>query len=210
MAAPLRLYEADPASDPSSLISVSEAFTNPDDEASLDGTSGETSLKALWVAVEQTTIAEDLDNSETEITITSARFADTDYPVVIVNNEKMLVTGGFGTTTLTVTRAHNGTAAATHTNGDEIQLAYTCTSITIDGADIEGSDESSWLSYAADDGGGSPTGPWEAPHIPGDGTLAHTASTAIHRRVIVPASTAASLKRDLVHRLAATVNEFVA
>lgn len=210
MSAPLRIYEADPASDPSTLVTVDGDFTNPDDEASLDGTSGETSVKALWIAVEQTTIAEDLDDSETEITITSARFADTDYSVVIVNSEKMLITAGHGTTTLTVTRGYNSTTAATHTNGDEIQLAYTCTGITIDCSDTTGTDESGWMTYCDDDGGGSPDGSYSAPHTPGAGSVAHTTSLAIHRKLIVPASTAASLKRDLVHRLAATVNEYSA
>jgi len=210
MSAPLRIYEADPSSDATTLVTVDGDFTNPDDEASLDGTAGETSVKALWIASEQTTVAEALDDSETEITITSARFSDTDYSVVIVDNEKMLITAGHGTTTLTVTRAYNGTTKATHLIDAPMYLAYTCTGITIDCSDTTGSDESGWMTYCDDNGSGSPDGSYAAPHTPGAGNVAHNASLAIHRKLIVPASTAASLKRDLVHRLAATVNEYTA
>ena len=198
----LRLYEN---SGLTTLVTLDGDYANPDDESSLDGTSGVTSIKALWVAPEQTTLAEILDDSETAIDITAARFADTDYPVIIIDSEKMLITAGFGTTTLTVIRGHNSTTAATHTNGTAILAAYDFTSITIDGQDNTGTDESGWLTYGDDDGGGSPDGSWAAPHTVSN--IAYNSSQAIHRRVIVPSSTPAEYKRDLLHRLVATINE---
>jgi hypothetical protein len=187
------------------MVSIEGQFTNPDEEASLDGTNGETAVAALWVAVEQTTLAADLDDSEQTVTLSVARFANSDYPVIVVGTEKMLITSGFGTTSLTVNRGHNGTSAVAHTSGDGVLAAYDCSSISISCQDTEGTDESGWVTYCDDDGGGIPDGIWEAPHSLG--SLNSDQSAAIHRRVIVPAGTPAAYKQDLVHRLSATINE---
>ncbi|HUU29388.1 MAG TPA: hypothetical protein VM123_16415 [archaeon] len=198
----LRLYED---SELTQIVSKDGDFTNPDDESSIDGTNGETKQKALWVAVEQTTLGAAITDTETQtVTLSAARFADTDYSVIIVDSEKMLITSGHGTTTLTVTRGYNGTTPATHSNGTAVYLAYDCTSITIDCADNTGTDESGWVTYC-DDSEGSPDGSWEAPHSISN--LNYNQNAAIWRKVVVPASTPASYKQDLIHRIAATVNE---
>jgi hypothetical protein len=70
----------------------------------------------------QTTIAEDLDASETDVDVATGQgsnFATND--VVLVGSELMDVSS-VATDTLTVTRGANGTTAATHTNGDTIIL----------------------------------------------------------------------------------------
>ncbi len=198
----LRLYKDDTLE---SMVSVEGEFSNPDEETGLDGTNGETATGALWVAVEQTTLAADIDDTVQVITLTAARFADTDYPVISVGSEKMLITAGFGTTSLTVSRGYNNTSAAVHTSGDNVYAAYDCSLATIDCQDNDGSDESGWVSYCDDNGSGSPDGVWEAPHSLG--SISMTANAAIHRRVVVPSSTPAAYKLDLVHRLAATINE---
>ncbi len=198
----LRLYKDDTLE---SMVSVEGEFSNPDQEAGLDGTNGETATVALWVAVEQTTLAADIDDTTQAITLAAARFADTDYPVIVVGSEKMLITAGFGTASITVSRGYNNTSAAAHTSGDPVRVAYDCSAVTIDCQDNDGSDESGWVTYCDDNGSGSPDGVWEAPHSLG--SVAITASAAIHRRVVVPASTPAAYKLDLVHRLAATINE---
>ncbi|HEU0117856.1 MAG TPA: hypothetical protein VFR09_04410, partial [Alphaproteobacteria bacterium] len=41
---------------------------------------------------------------------------------ITIGSEDMLVTSGFGTTTLTVTRGQRGTTAATHTNGSAVSI----------------------------------------------------------------------------------------
>lgn len=70
----------------------------------------------------QTTIAEDLDTSETGVDVASGQgsnFATND--VVLVGSELMTVSS-VSTDTLTVVRGAKGTSAATHTNGDDIFL----------------------------------------------------------------------------------------
>jgi hypothetical protein len=197
----LRLYED---SELTQIISKGGDFTNPDEESSLDGTSGESATRELWAALEQTTLDGNIDDQQTTVTLDAARFADTDYSVVIVGSEKMLITAGHGTNTLTVVRGHNSTTPASHTDGDTVALAYDCSSITIDCEDTQGTDESSWVTYC-DDSGGEPDGSWEAPHSIGN--LNYNQNAKIWRRVVVPASTPAAYKQDLVHRLSATVNE---
>jgi len=198
----LRLYKDETLE---SMVSAGGEFSNPDEEESLDGGAGETATAALWVAVEQTTLAADIDDSTQSLTLAADRFAGTDYPVIVVGSEKMLITAGFGTSSLTVTRGYNNTTAAAHSTGDPVRAAYDCSSISIDCADSEGSDESGWVTYCDDNGSGSPDGVWEAPHSLG--SLAVSDNAAIHRRVVVPSGTPASYKLDLVHRLSATINE---
>jgi hypothetical protein len=197
----LRLYED---SNLTQLVSKDGDFTNPDDESSLDGTNGETATKELWAALEQTTLDGGVDDEQTTITLDQARFSDADYSVIIVDSEKMLITAGHGTTSLTVTRGYNNTTAASHSDGTAVRLAYDCTSISIDCEDAQGSDESSWVTYC-DDSGGNPDGNWEAPHSISN--LNYNQNAKIWRRVVVPASTPAAYKQDLVHRLTTTVNE---
>jgi len=70
----------------------------------------------------QTTIAEDLDASETGVDVATGQgsnFATND--VVLVGSELMTV-GSVATDTLTVTRGTNGSSAATHSNGANIFL----------------------------------------------------------------------------------------
>ena len=70
----------------------------------------------------QTTIAEDLDASETDVDVATGQgsnFATND--VVLVGSELMDVSS-VATDTLTVTRGAKGTTAATHSNGDTIIL----------------------------------------------------------------------------------------
>ena len=82
----------------------------------------------LWGGINngafQTTIAEDLDASETDVDVATGQgsnFATND--VVLVGSELMDVSS-VATDTLTVTRGANGTTAATHTNGDTIILVF--------------------------------------------------------------------------------------
>lgn len=200
----LRLYD-DAAL--TSMISAGD-FANPDDEASINGTAGATVTKALWLAVEQTTLGAAVADALTQtITLAAARFADTDYPVIIIGSEKMLITAGFGTTTLTVTRGYGGTTAAAHLINAPVRLAYNCSDIEITCTDTQGTDESGWAGFCADDGG-SPDGSWVATYEPAD--LNYDASHALHRRFVVPASTPGAYKRDLGLSVEARVEEYVA
>ena len=70
----------------------------------------------------QQKLAANITTTQTTITIlatTPQRIQTGD--VVAIQNEDLLVTGGGGTTTLTVQRAYNGTTAATHSNNTELK-----------------------------------------------------------------------------------------
>ena len=67
-----------------------------------------------------TTIAEDLDASETGVDVASATGISTS-DVIDVGGELMLV-GGISSNTLTVTRGHGGTTAAVHSSGELVRL----------------------------------------------------------------------------------------
>jgi len=203
MSIPLRLYE-DAAL--TTQITLDGDFDNPDDESSLAGTAGETADGALWVAPDQTKLDGSIDDSETSITVAAARFADTKYSVIIIGTEKMLITAGHGTKTLTVTRGYDDTTEAEHADESAVIACYDFTSISIDCHDKTGTDESDMVTYCDDDGGGDPDGNWEAPHLISN--IAHDDSEAIHRRAIVDALSTAEYKKDLLHRLTATFEEY--
>ena len=67
-----------------------------------------------------TTLNEELDASETGVDVTSATGMSTS-DVIDVGGELMLISG-ISTNTLTVTRAHGGTTAAVHSNGELVRL----------------------------------------------------------------------------------------
>ena len=155
--------------------------------------------------MEQTILGADITDIETtQVSLAAPRFAGLIYPVILVGTEKMLITAGHGSGLLTVLRGHNGSPKAVHSAGDPVRLAYDASGIEIDCQDNLGSDESAWVSYCLDSGGG-PNGSWEAPLDLG--ALNHNQSLKLWRRVIVPSGTPAAIKQDLVHRITATVVE---
>ena len=70
-----------------------------------------------------TTLAEDLDNSETAVDVADETGITTDNDVILVGEELMIVTATTDDNTLTVTRGHSGTTATTHSNGATVRLA---------------------------------------------------------------------------------------
>ena len=70
-----------------------------------------------------TTLAEDLDNSETAVDGADETGITTDNDVILVGDELMLVSATTDDNTLTVTRGHSGTTATTHSNGATVRLA---------------------------------------------------------------------------------------
>jgi len=73
-----------------------------------------------------------INNSVTTITVTSAAgFPTSGSYSIVIDSEQMLVTGGQGTTTWTVTRAQGGTTAAAHSSGETAILAVTSTSTAL-------------------------------------------------------------------------------
>lgn len=203
----LRAFESDPSSDPTTMVTLENSFTNPDDESDLDGDAGETSTKSLWIAMEQTTLDGGINSSVTTITLAEARFSDTALPVIVIGTEKMLITAGFGTTSLTVVRDWDGTTAASHLDGDQVISAYDAQSdASITAEDNYDTDETAWQDYCGDSGG-SPDGSYADPYALG--AIAYDASLRIHRRLVVPASTDPQSKSDLLHTISATLSETI-
>jgi hypothetical protein len=68
-----------------------------------------------------TTLSAAINSSQTTITVASASgFPTSGNYGIQVDDEQMIVTGGQGTTTWTVTRAANGTTAASHVSGQSV------------------------------------------------------------------------------------------
>jgi hypothetical protein len=73
-----------------------------------------------------------INNSVTSITVTSeVGFPDSGNFSILIDSEQMLVTGGQGTTTWTVTRGQGGTTAAAHASGRTAILVITAASPAI-------------------------------------------------------------------------------
>jgi len=203
----LRAYEEDPSSDPTTMVTLESVFTNPDDESDLEGDAGEESTKSLWIAMEQTTLNGTINSSVTTVVIAEARFSDTALSVIVIDSEKMLITAGHGTTSLTVVRGWDGTTPASHTTGAQVISAYDAASdAAITAEDNYGDDETSWMDYCGDDAG-SPDESYADPYALG--AIAYDESLRIHRRLVVPASTDPQSKSDLLHTISATLTEAV-
>ena len=186
-----------------SLISVEGSLANPDDEANLDGDAGDTAVKALWAAVIQSTLTAGIDAAVTTVVVDHTRFKYTDQPVIKIGTELLYITAGFGTTSLTVVRGWNGTTAATHALGDRVYMAYDADGVYVtcrDNEQVVTGDESSWVTYCLDDGAGNPDGSYSSELSLGNINW-NEPSVAFHRKAIVPASTAAVSKTDLIHDL---------
>jgi Tfp pilus assembly protein PilX len=67
-----------------------------------------------------TTLAAAVNSTQTTITVASATGFPTSQFTLRIDDESMAVTGGFGTTTWTVTRGANGSAAASHVNAQTV------------------------------------------------------------------------------------------
>jgi len=203
----LRIYE-DAAL--TQLVTLEDVFTNPDDEDDVDGDAGETKQKALYAAIEQTTLNGDINDSVTTIPLAAARFSDTNLNVIVIGTEKMWISTGHGTTSLTVSRGYAGTTPATHSDGDPVYLCYDVQSdaaITCeDNEQVISGDESGWVKFCAD-AAGSPEGTWVLSFT--IGALDYNQSLKFWRQVIVPASTNPQMKQDLLLTVTATLEEHV-
>src|SRR5262249_33555143 len=80
-------------------------------------------LPGIHIGPMSTTTTADVDSSVTTIPVTSADgFPASGEFKIKIGGEVMLVTGGQGTTSWTVTRGFDGTTAADHTSGDTVEL----------------------------------------------------------------------------------------
>ena len=199
-----RLYENEALTQ---IITLENCFDNPDDESEINGDSGQVKKKHLWASIEQTTLSGNINDSVTTIPLTAARFADTNLPIIRIGSEKLLITGGWGTTSLTCTRGYHNTSAAAHTSGDSVYLAYDAQNVQVVCEDNEGADEAPWCVYCLAPGGVADNNYNSHPEKLSLGNIAYNAKVEIERKFTVPASTPPIDKQDLLHKIDANLKE---
>lgn len=194
----LRLYRDALLAEP---ISRDGAQTQPDLEASLNGTAGQAAEANLYLAPERAKLSVAVGTLDgTTFTIDRAAFGDSNYAHGIIDSEEVLITAGHGTNTLTVSRAYNGSTPALHSQNAVLYLIYNYSDIKISADDVEGTDESGYLEYSLDagvtwysalDGAGGNAQPV-------DMNYADTAVT-VRRKCTIPAGHAVLRRIDLRH-----------
>lgn len=192
----LRVWESE-ISD-ANLVSRGGVHTQ-DDGDDYDGTAGAAKTQKLILAPAQTTLAADIDDAQTIITLNAAVFDDSNHPYIIVvsgeTSEIMTITAGFGKLALTVTRGDSPISASAD---DSVFNAYTYEDITIQASDEAGTDETGWFSYAVDSEG-SP-GEYGASLSPDDYTNPTSDSYTFWRKITAPVN-AAERKNDMRHHV---------
>lgn len=175
-------------------------MSSPDSDT-YDGSLGESRDRQLFVANEQTTIAQAIDAVSSIITLAAARFADGD--VIITDSEEMRVLSGGGTNVLNVQRAIYSTQPAAHSQGSVVYAACNYSDLTVQPVDTTGTDESSWCKLALTQSGLDTAVSGKA-LVLGDRTCRSTIS--FWRRITVPADTSAQKKTDIKLRLTGTMS----
>lgn len=193
---PLHLYK-----DAALTDRISEGDLSNPDEDIYNGTDGESKDKEIFVANEQTTLAAGMNAIGASLQLAAPRFGN--FDVLIVDNEQMRVTGGGGTTTLTVTRGYNGTVGTTHTVGTPIYSATSYTSLSIDTVDTSGTSETTWVRVAKTQAQLDTATPGGSVSL---GSKSHNVTTSFWRRITVPAGSAIENKTDLKFRIAGWEN----
>jgi len=190
------------------LVTPENDFAKPEDESEIDGDTGETKYKYLWIAIEQTKLSAGINDTTEDIPLVAARFLDTNLPVIIIGTEKMKIKGRFGTDNVEVTRGYKGTTKASHNQNDPVYLCYNATGTTIVAKDNSGSDEAAWLTFCLAPGGVPDNNYNSHPTPLSLGSINYNQKVQIRRRVIVPASTESGAKDDLLEKVAANLKEY--
>lgn len=175
-------------------------LTNPDSDT-FDGSNGDNKDRQLFVANEQTTLAEALDAVQSAMTLTAPRFSDGE--VIMIDSEEMRVISGGGTTTLMVQRAIYGTQPAAHAQDAIVYSACNYSSLLLEPVDTSGTDESYWCKLALTQAGLDTA-------VPGGGISLSDKSfnetISFWRRISVPAGISAQKKTDIKLRLTGTMS----
>ena len=164
------------------------------------GSYPETIEEAFWIAMERNWLDGAMDDEQKIIQLDYPRFTSTVHPLIRCESEIMLITDGFGTKSLTVTRAQNDTSAAAHVDGTAVYANYDSQGGTLQAVDTAGGSLAGWVEYKLDGGSYASTVTMAA--------LAYNASAKYWRKVIIPADTLAEWDDDLVDRIAnVTIDE---
>jgi len=173
-------------------------MSNPD-VAQLDGLSGGSADRHIYVANEQAALAVGIDSVQTAMTLAKPAFANAD--IIIVGTETMRVVSGGGTAEITVDRAVMGTTAAAHLAAAIAYAACNYEDIVVTPLDTADSDESSWCLLALTQAGLEAAIGGAALSL---GNKTHDTTLSFWRRFTVPADTPVQNKSDLKLRLTGT------
>ncbi len=169
------------------------------DVAQLDGPSGGSADRQLYLANERAALAGDIDSAVTAITLAHAAFTNGD--IIIVDSEMMTVVSGGGTTQITVARAVLGTTAAAHLIGAVAYVAFSYEGVIITPTDSVAPDESTWCKLAITQNALDAAVAGAALPL---GNKAHNATISFWRRYTVPPETAVQNKSDIKLRITGT------
>ena len=185
----------------SQQVSEDGDMSNPDGDT-YNGTDGESRDRELFVANTQTELAADLGIGVNTVSVASSVFQNGD--VIIVDDEKLLVQSGGGTSTLTVQRGYESTSEAEHTSGTKVYSAYDYTNLVIQPIDVDAtSNETFWIRLALNQGGLGSATPGGSLNL---GEKAHDETKNFWRQVTVPESTPVQNKTDLRLRIVGIEN----
>lgn len=194
------------------LFTLTDDFNYPD-PGEADGDGGETITNLLYIAVMQRKLSGGIDNSQEDVELDYAWPANDGKNIVqFVSGEKGLVTAGWGTTSLTVTRGYHGTAKSSQADDSTFQKCYyaLANEATVLAIDNEGSDQSGWVTYCLAPGG-VPDESYSATLYLSPAAVIEPGDVIIvQRKIVVPASWDPEDKQDLLHRISATLKEFTA
>jgi len=183
---------------------ISEGTLQSPDSDAFNGTDGESKDRQLYLANEQTTLASAVDGATTTIPLAEARFADGE--IIIIGGEQMFITGGGGTTHLSVQRGYAGTAAGNHSSGTKVYSGYNYSDLMVQPVDEVGSSEAPWVKLATQEAGlASAVGGASL----STGDKAHNATLSFWRRITVPASTPVQNKTDIKLRVTGTESPII-
>lgn len=181
------------------MVSLEGSFANADATDSIDGLTGGTDTAQLWAATEQTTLAADLDDSALILSLTAVRFAGSSYLVLRCEDELMLITSNGGTTAPRVTRGYGDSTAAAHVAGTRVYAAYEYQMATVTAVETGGADTNYTVDYSLDSVSFSASLAL--------GYIGYNDSVKLYRRVTVEADTPTAIKTDIIHRLAAGIDQ---
>lgn len=203
---PLRGFEEEALTN---IITLEGDFSNSDDHEA-DGDSGQTLTRLLYIAMFQRLLSGGVDASQTDIELDAVWCSDDGKNIAICESEKMLVTAGFGTTSITVVRGYHSTTKASHADTTAFRRCYKALAneASVKGEDNYSSDESDWITYCLAPGGT----PDESYHaeltLKAGGDIVPGEVIIIQEKIVVPADWDPEDKQDLLHRISGTLKEY--
>ena len=174
--------------------------SNPDKDL-FNGSDGEAKDRLLYLANEQTTLSSGLDEVTTVLPLASPVFANGD--ILAIGTEQLRIISDGGTTTPTVERGYGGTTPITHSSGDAVYAGYDYADLTITPLDMDGADETSWITLGIDLADLDTNTPGTPLNL---SAKTHQTTHSFWRRITVPANTPVQNKTDLRLQISATQN----